>query len=215
MESSAILAPLTAALAAYLLGSANLAVIFSTRIFGRDVRTQGSGNAGSTNMLRNFGWKAAALTFFGDVLKGAAAVFIGRGLFAAFGLGAYGIYGGYIGAICALLGHMYPLYFKFKGGKGVATAVGAVGAAYPVLFVIVNVVGFSLAGFTGYVSVGSLTAAAGFPFLVLASMRLKGRFDPIELALAFALGGLIVFAHRGNIRRLMTGTENKFSPRKK
>jgi glycerol-3-phosphate acyltransferase PlsY len=215
MALSVVLASSAAALAAYLLGSANLAVIFSRSAFGEDVRTRGSGNAGSTNMLRTFGWRAAAVTFFGDVLKGALAVVIGRALYSAFGLAAYSIYGGYAGGIFALLGHMYPIYFKFQGGKGVATAIGAVAAAYPVLFVIVTAVGFTLAGVTGYVSAGSLTCSAGFPLLVLGSMLLENRFDPIELLLAVLLGGLIVFAHRGNIRRLLNGTENKFSPRRR
>jgi glycerol-3-phosphate acyltransferase PlsY len=199
----------------YLFGSVNLAVILSRKMQGQDVRKHGSGNAGATNMLRTFGWKAAAMTFIGDLIKGYICVVVGRAVITYLGYHTYAVYGGYVGGIAALVGQMYPVYFGFKGGKGVATATGVIGANNPVLFLILCTVGFSLSGITGYVSVGSLVGAVGYPLLVLAMMLINGRFDLIELAFAVLLGVIIIIGHKSNLKRLLNGTENKFTPKKK
>lgn len=113
-----------AALAAYLIGSVSFAVIVSRIGAQDDVRNHGSGNAGMTNILRNYGKKMAALTAVGDFGKGVVAVALGRIIFLLLGVTA--VDGGYIAGFFALLGHLFPLYFGFKGGKGVLTSLGVV-----------------------------------------------------------------------------------------
>lgn len=204
-------------LAGYLLGSVNCAVLLSTLLYHDDVRGHGSGNAGTTNMLRTFGVKAAALTFVGDLLKGVLAVAAARlicGLFGAPLLAAQGGRAVYLAGIAAVLGHMFPLYFRFQGGKGVATGLGAVWAIAPALFGVVACVGFPLAGITGYVSVGSIVGALLYPAAVYLRMRRYNIFDWPEFLLATALALLVLYNHRENIRRLLSGSENKFYKKK-
>lgn len=204
-----------AAAAAYLLGSINSAVIISKLFYKDDVRRHGSGNAGTTNMMRTYGIKAAAATFAGDILKGIAAVLAGRFLCARFGiLEPQADYIAYLTGYCAVLGHMFPIYFRFKGGKGVATSLGAVLAINPIVFGILFPVGLAIAGFSGFVSLASLTGAAAFPFMVLIYSAYTGSVDIIELALALGMALLIIYNHRENIKRLRAGTENKFYKKK-
>ncbi len=208
-------ASLAAAVVAYLLGSINCAVLFSTVFFGEDVRNHGSGNAGTTNMLRTYGAKAAALTFAGDILKGVFAVVLGRLFFTWFGVQAQQIYGAYLAGYAAIIGHMFPLYFRFKGGKGVATGLGAVCAVNPPVFGVVFTVGILIAAVSGYVSLASLTGAVLFPVLLAVSMLLtNGGVSPLELLLACGIALLVIYNHRQNIKRLLNGTENKFYKKK-
>ena len=210
-----ILASLTAAAVAYLLGSINCAVLFSTVFFGDDVRNHGSGNAGTTNMLRTYGAKAAALTFVGDILKGVFAVMLGRWLFALLGAEAQQTYGAYLAGYAAIFGHMFPLYFRFKGGKGVATGLGAVCAINPPVFAIMFAAGMLIAGFSGFVSLASLAGAVLFPLLLVGSMLMtNGTVAPLELLMACGIALLVIYNHRENIKRLLTGTENKFYKKK-
>ncbi len=210
-----MLASLAAAAAAYLLGSVNCAVLFSTVFFGEDIRSHGSGNAGTTNMLRTYGAKAAALTFAGDIFKGVLAVWLGRLLFLLLGAGAQQVYGGYLAGYAAILGHMYPLYFRFKGGKGVATGLGAVCAINPPVFGVVFTVGILISAVSGFVSLASLSGAVLFPLLLAISMLMKnGTIAPAELFLACGIALLIIYNHRENIKRLRNGTENKFYKKK-
>ncbi|MEG2204810.1 MAG: glycerol-3-phosphate 1-O-acyltransferase PlsY [Oscillospiraceae bacterium] len=198
-------------LGGYLLGSISFAVIVSRAAKGEDVRQRGSGNAGTTNMLRSYGWLPAALTFAGDFAKGSAAALLGKLLLGMAGLGPLG---GFLGGIAALAGHMRPIFFGFRGGKGVATALGAVLALEPLTFFILAGIGFPMAGISGYVSLASVCCAGGFPLLLAAVQRFQGRLDWPELALAAVLGWTIVWNHRENIRRLMNGTERRFLPDK-
>ena len=215
MPASFMLAAAVLAAVCYMLGSVNLAVILSRKIKGQDVREHGSGNAGTTNMLRTFGWTSAALTFGGDIIKGAISVVLCRAVFVYLGYEAYAAYGGYLGGIASLLGQMYPVYFGFKGGKGVASAIGAMGAINPLLCLAVFSVGLLLAVVTGYVSMGSVLCAVAYPFLVLALMTIGGgTFDLTELILVFSLAGMLLLSHKDNIKRLLNGTENKFTPRR-
>lgn len=210
-----MLASLAAAAAAYLLGSVNCAVLFSTVFFGEDIRSHGSGNAGTTNMLRTYGAKAAALTFAGDILKGVCAVLLGRLLFSLLGAEAQQTYGAYLAGYTAILGHMFPLYFRFKGGKGVATGLGAVCAINPAVFGVVFTVGILIAAISGFVSLASLSGAVLFPMLLAGSMLLKnGVISPMELLLACGIALLVIYNHRENIKRLLSGTENKFYKKK-
>lgn len=207
MEAAPVLAMI--ALFGYLLGSLNFSIILS-RLRGDDVRSHGSGNAGMTNMLRTYGKLPAAMTFIGDFLKGTLAVVLGRMVAGA----ALAVYGGLFGALGALLGHMFPLYFGFKGGKGVATGLGLLAALDPASFLIVAVIFIPIAPITGYVSLASVLGAGSFAFVLLGRRWLQGAVDPVEMAMAFLLGAIIVFNHRKNIKRLLNGTERKFSRKK-
>lgn len=210
-----IFATLAAAAASYLLGSINCAVLFSTTLYGDDVRTHGSFSAGTTNMLRTYGAKAAALTFAGDILKGVLAVIAGRFLFSSFGAAEYQTYGAYLAGYATILGHMFPAYFHFKGGKGVATGLGAVFAINPVVFAVLFPVGLLIAAISGFVSLGSLSGAVLFPLLVAGNMLIKrGAIDINEVLLACGIALLIIYNHRTNIKRLISGTENKFYKKK-
>jgi acyl phosphate:glycerol-3-phosphate acyltransferase len=184
---------------AYLIGSVPFGLIL-TRLGGAgDVRQIGSGNIGATNVLRT-GRKGLALaTLALDLLKGALPVwladhYLGPDMAVVVGLGA-------------VLGHCFPVWLRFKGGKGVATAAGVVAALTPVVALIAVVVFVVVVLATRYVSLGSMLGAiAAAP-----SAYLLGHVQAAELYLLLAL--LIVLKHAGNLRRLLHGSEAKFSPR--
>ena len=182
----------------YLLGSISTGVVISKYFAKTDIRTQGSGNAGTTNMLRILGRKLALFTFIGDMLKGIIAVFIGKELIG-------GELGGLLGVVGAVLGHYYPLYFGFKGGKGIATSFGSLLFVFPVQALLAFTVFLILVGVTHYVSVGSVAAAIVLPLLVVFT-----RFsDPTLWIITVCIGASVVWRHRANIKRLMNHTENK------
>ncbi len=201
------------ALVSYLLGSIDTGIIVSHLLMRDDVRNHGSGGAGMTNMLRTFGKKAAALTALGDVGKGFVAVLVGGWLFGHFTQmpAAWGEYLAYFGAV---IGHWKPVFFGFKGGKGVLVSAGALLAMHagmvPLLAVVFVV--FFLA--TRMVSAGSIAMGVSFPVI----SGLYGHFvlhmTPQELwlfvAVALLIGGLVLYLHRGNIRRILDGTEYRF-----
>jgi glycerol-3-phosphate acyltransferase PlsY len=205
----AALPALAAAVVGYLAGSLNFGVIIS-RLRGDDVRRYGSGNAGSTNMLRVYGKSAAALTYLGDMAKGAFAVWIGRLIFAWAGAGPYG---GYVGAYAALLGHIFPLYFGFKGGKGVATALGILFMSDPVTFLIVVLIFVPIVPISGYVSLAAVLGAFGYPLVTAVRQHAAGGVDLMEIGLICVISALLLWMHRSNVRRLLNGTENSIRDR--
>lgn len=211
-DQSFFTAACLAAAAAYLLGSINFAVIVS-RIYAKDdVRRYGSGNAGMTNMLRTYGVGPAFFTGVGDFSKGALAVYIGRLVFQQMGVTAMD--GGYVGAAFVLLGHLYPLFFHFKGGKGVLTSCGVILVVNPIVFCILIGVYVPLAFITRIVSLASILGAISFPFATFFVLRFQGRpyvFDTIFAALT---GAFVVYMHRSNIKRLLSGTEPRFGEKK-
>ena len=164
-----VLIAVVSAVQAYLLGSIDTGILVSKFLYHDDVRKYGSGAAGMTNMLRTFGKKAAALTAFGDVLKGVLAVCIGRWLFTLMPesttLSPY--LAVYLAAIFAIIGHLKPLYFGFKGGKGVLVAGGTILAIQPVLIPFLAVIFLACLLPTGMVSLGSVTMAALYPVLTI------------------------------------------------
>ena len=182
----------------YLLGSISTGVVLSKLFAKTDIRSQGSGNAGTTNMLRVLGRKMALLTFAGDMLKGIIAVFIGKWLIG-------GEFGGLMGVVGAVLGHYYPLYFGFKGGKGIATSFGSMLFVFPAQAILAFTVFLILVGATHYVSVGSIAAAAVLPLLVVIT-----RFNqPVLWIITVCLGASVIWRHSANIKRLINHTESK------
>ena len=189
------------ALACYLLGCFNGAVIVSKYILRDDIRDHGSGNAGLTNFHRTFGGGLTLVVILCDVLKAVLAVLLGSWLFVGDPL-----LGKYYAALFCLLGHMFPCMFHFKGGKGILSG-GTIAIMIDWRIALVVWGGFLiLTILTRYVSLGSLWAGASFPFISWYCYP-----DVRVAALAFLLGGLVVWQHRANIRRLLAGNENKFS----
>ena len=203
---------LLVAAAAYLLGCSNGAVIVSKYILRDDVRTHGSGNAGLTNFYRTFGGPLTLVVILCDVLKAVAAVWAGI-LMARYWDGGFWsqeaivlVFAKYWAGLFCLLGHMFPCMFHFKGGKGILSG-GTIAIMIDWRIAVVVWGGFLiLTALTRYVSLGSLWAGASFPFISWYCYPQT----PI-IVLAFCLGGLIVWKHRANIRRLLAGNENKLS----
>lgn len=204
------------AVVSYFLGCFNGAVVVSRYILRNDIRNHGSGNAGLTNFYRVFGGPLTLVVILSDVVKAVLAVlfatFIARHISAELvPLAKY-----WAGAFC-LLGHMYPCTFQFRGGKGIlsggaiAIMIGINGGAYSWCIPLVVWGGFIiLAVATRYVSLGSCWAGFSFPFASWFVYR-----DPLILLLAVIVGGLILWKHRGNMIRLVKGTESKFTLHKK
>ena len=215
-----VLIAVVSAVQAYLLGSIDTGILVSRFLYHDDVRKYGSGAAGMTNMLRTFGKKAAALTAFGDVLKGVLAVCIGRWLFTLMPesttLSPY--LAVYLAAIFAIIGHLKPLYFGFKGGKGVLVAGGTILAIQPVLIPFLAVIFLACLLPTGMVSLGSITMAAAYPVLTLVYSLLRGlpTQDVVVCTVGAAIvGGMVIWMHRTNIQRIRDGKEYRFGQKHK
>ena len=202
---------LASAVVAYLLGCFNGAVIVSKYILRDDVRNHGSGNAGLTNFHRTFGGGLTFVVIACDALKAVVALLLGVWIFSTF-TGSFfpPVLAKYWAAVFCLLGHMFPCMFHFKGGKGILSG-GTIALMVDWRVALVVWGGFLiLVILTRYVSLGSVWAGASFPFISLFVFR-----DVIVFVLALILGGLVVWQHRGNIKRLLSGTESKFSLHKK
>ena len=200
------------AVVAYLMGCFNGAVIVSQYILRNDVRKHGSGNAGLTNFHRVFGGPLTAVVILCDVLKAVLAVLLGA--WAAKHLlmdeSIVIVLGKYWAALFCLLGHMFACMFHFKGGKGILSG-GTIALMVDWRIALVVWGGFIvLVVLTRYVSLGSVWAGASFPFATWFCFP-----EPIIVVLSFLCGGLVVFMHRANIKRLIQGNENKFSFHKK
>ncbi len=215
--SSIVISLLCSIVIGYMFGSINFGVIVSRCIYHEDVRTKGSGNAGTTNILRTYGKKAAALTLAGDVGKGVVAVLLCHyGTNWWFGsTGEYGVYAGYMAAIAAVCGHLWPVWFGFKGGKGVAVAAGAILASEPVVLLVLLVVFLAMVFITKIVSLSSITVAALYPVVTGFWSWYVGRNVLFTTICAAAMGALVIWMHRANIGRLLNGTEYKFGEKKK
>ena len=208
------------ALVSYLIGSISGAIILSHRMGGDDIRNEGSGNAGTTNMLRVHGKKAAAFTLLVDVLKGVLAVTIGVILDRVISPEAAGsafesryLLGSmkYIAAVFSVIGHDFPVYFGFKGGKGVATSIGVVTVLDWKIGLIVLFAALIIMLTTKYVSLGSISGAVIYVCAVLVYMTAIKAFNLPYLLCAVIIALLIVVKHHANIARLASGEENKLS----
>jgi len=201
----------------YLLGSISFAIVFSKGMHHDDVREHGSGNAGSTNMLRTYGVKAAALTFLCDFLKGVISALIG--------LIVMPYYTGfaYISALMCMLGHAFPVYYRFKGGKCVATFAGALLVLNPLVWILLLLCFVLIVYVSRFVSLASVICAAAFPLLInfipFITITLENgntaAVPPAGIIASILMGALIIVLHRANIVRLWTGTESKISFKKK
>ena len=202
------------AIIAYLIGSVNFSVILSKKMAGFDVREKGSGNAGTTNMLRSVGKKAAALTLICDVLKGVVAILIAMFIGWAFKVENQSLLV-QIAGIAVVLGHTFPIFFGFKGGKGVATSLGILIMSNWQIGLICLVFGVLLIALTRMVSLGSCTAAVLFPVLTL---FITDNYIVSQgsgyLIYSIILAVIVLFNHRSNIKRIMAGKENKISFKK-
>lgn len=188
-------------IASYLLGSINTSIIYSLGNYKKDIRTQGSGNAGATNMLRSFGKMSAAVTFLGDILK--AVIAIGMAWIVFRHSACLTLIKALIGLAC-VLGHCFPIFFKFQGGKGIATGAGCILMIDWRVFVVAILLFAIIVIITRYVSLGSLVGALTYPV----GMLICGK--PIATVIVTAItSALLWWRHKENIVRLLHGEEKK------
>jgi glycerol-3-phosphate acyltransferase PlsY len=194
-------------LLAYLLGTL-LGSLLLGRLKGVDIRSMGSGNAGATNAMRTQGSAFGVSVLLVDVAKGVAAVRWLPGLVLP-GVGLdVDVSRQWLTLACGfavILGHVYPVWFGFRGGKGVATVVGVVGALEPRLLVPLFACWFAVVLLTGYVGLASMLAGVGLVIVVYA----QGTGNPPLLAFCVGVTALVIYTHRGNISRMVAGTESR------
>ena len=207
----------------YLIGSVNFALVVSRLFYHDDVRQHGSGNAGATNVLRNYGKKAGILTFAGDGLKGALCIVVACLIFGRPAEDPQYIYlitAAYLSAFFCIFGHVFPCFAKFHGGKGFATLAVAVLCLNPFIFAVLCALFFPLVAMSKYVSLGSVVTALLYPVLLSTFDSMK--FSDTETSthygvstlVAFLIAMLVTWAHRGNIKRIMDHTERKLGEHK-
>ena len=201
------------AIIAYLIGSVNFSILISKKMAGFDVREKGSGNAGTTNMLRSVGKKAAAITLICDILKGVVSIVIAiivgnivKNFDREFLL--------QIAGIAVVIGHTFPIFFGFKGGKGVATSLGVLLMSNWQIGLICLVFALVLMVLTRMVSLGSCGAAVLFPVLTLFinqhyTVLTEGKSGRVYFVYSVILAIIVLYNHRSNIKRILNGTENK------
>ena len=206
------------ALISYSIGSINFSVIISKKVAGFDVREKGSGNAGSTNMLRSVGKKAAAITLVCDILKGVVSIAIAVALGNIISDTNKELLV-QIAGVAVVIGHTFPIFFGFKGGKGVATSLGVLLISNWQIGLICLVFALVLMALTRIVSLGSCGAAVLYPVLTLFinqhyTVLTEGKDGKSYLIYSIILAVIVLYNHRSNIKRLLNGTENKLSFKK-
>ena len=199
----------------YCIGSINFSVLISKKMAGFDIREKGSGNAGTTNMLRSIGKKAAIVTLLCDIIKGIIAIGISI-LMGNIVKGANKELLLQIAGIAVVLGHTFPIFFGFKGGKGVATSLGILLISNWKIGLICLVFAVVLIILTRMVSLGSCSAAVLFPVLTLFindsyTVLTEGKSGSTYFVYSIILAIIVLYNHRTNIQRLLNGTENKLS----
>ncbi len=190
------------AVLAYLLGNVQCAILLSKFKYHDDIRNHGSGNAGSTNMLRVFGLKPGLITFAGDFIKGMLAVVIGRSI--------AGELGAYVASLFVVLGHDFPAFMRFKGGKGVASTFGIAWMLNPLYALVVTLYAAVMLYLTRTVAIVSLTGVMVYLILTLV-FQLHNMPFVILVAMLFLL---ITLRHTENIKRILAGKENKLFEKK-
>ena len=198
--------------ASYLLGSIPFGLLIG-KMKGIDIRTVGSCNIGATNVSRTVGKNWGKLCFFLDLFKGFLPVFIASSIFAR-NLELKSFVPLLAGA-ASMLGHMFSIYLKFKGGKGVATGGGIILGLAPITFLAAISCWVIIFLTSRYVSLASIFAAASLPIFGIIFRLLGFEYIPYSSIVFFALiGGVSIYRHRSNIKRLLDGTENKFEKKK-
>ena len=196
-------------LAGYLLGSVPFGLLLGKLFGGKDVRTVGSGNIGATNVARAAGAAAGILTLLLDTAKGTLPVWLAArfaGESAAWMM---------IAGLAAIAGHCFPVWLGFRGGKGVATAAGVFFVLCPLAMSAAIVLFILVVVFWGYVSLGSIAAAAAMPLLVYLFWAPR-HAPPLSVSFGTLLAALlIIWKHEGNIRRLLAGEEPHFALRRR
>ncbi len=205
----------------YLLGSVNWALVISKIFYNDDIRRHGSGNAGTTNVLRTYGKRAAIFTFLGDGLKGVISILIACAIFGfpmkggvVSGNVVYDIHyvhlltAAYLAALFAIIGHIFPVFAKFRGGKGFATFLFSTLALNPVIGLILVGIFFVLVLGSHFVSLGSIVTAAFYPILLSSFDQAYTKYG-ISTIFAFFMAALVAWSHRTNIKRLLDHTERK------
>ncbi len=195
-----VLKYILAAVIGYLLGNIPSGILIA-QIYGiRDIRKHGSGNTGTTNVLRTLGWLPSVLTLVLDCMKGYVACVIGRKL--------GGDPGMLIGGLCAILGHDFPVFMGFRGGKGIATSLGLIIAINPWIALGELLVQIIAVAITRYMSIASLITTVAFP--VVTGFLCRGRDNyGLFLGAACVAAALSLYGHRSNIQRLIRGEENR------
>lgn len=219
--------------AAYFLGGLNFSILLSKKLYGVDIRTYGSGNAGSTNMLRTFGNKAGVITLAGDMSKTLVSCLLGYIVL--------GRLGAFVGGLFCMIGHMFPVLYKFKGGKGVACAAIVILATdignphyfyIPIVFFIMFAIFAIILFGTKFMSLASVMSVLLYPLIMNAfDIPIKNAIlenDPptllgsiyivdagLCLLITILMAVLVIFMHRANIKRILNKEENKFSFHKK
>ena len=191
------------AIIAYLLGSISFGMIVAKLAGGPNLREVGSKNTGATNVLRVMGVKVGLTVFVLDILKALVACIIGRVWM--------GLNGAMVAGLAVVLGHNWPCFFQFKGGKGVASTLAVMLMTFPLPACICYVVAIALISATKYVSLGSITLAALFAVLVIATNWANW----LVIGWVIVISGLLIWRHHANIGRLLSGTENKLGSKKK
>ena len=191
------------AVIAYLLGSISFGMIVAKLKGGPNLREVGSKNTGATNVLRVMGVKTGFLVFALDILKALIACIIGRVWM--------GLNGAMVAGLAVVIGHNWPCFFQFKGGKGVASTLAVMLMTFPIPACICYVIAIALILYTRYVSLGSITLAALFAVMVIATNWANW----LVILWVLVIAGLLIWRHHANIGRLLKGCENKLSFKKK
>ncbi len=192
--SSMWIEPILACFLGYLLGSIPFGLLLTRLTGGGDLRSQGSGNIGATNVLRTGNKAIAALTLLLDIGKGALAVYAANYLLSGMGV---------LGGLGAFLGHLYPVWLRFNGGKGVATLLGVSTALSPVIGLVFALIWLGSLAIWRYSSLGGMLASASIPIAAV----IVGQYEWVPMFIGFAL--LVCWKHRANIERLIAGEEPK------
>jgi acyl phosphate:glycerol-3-phosphate acyltransferase len=197
--SPAVALPL-AIVAAYLVGSIDFAVIVG-RMYGVDIHQEGSGNPGMSNVLRTMGRVPAAMVFIGDTLKGTIGAAMG---WVASGSPDPAVHWAFLAGLAAVVGHCYPIFHRFKGGKGVATGGGVLLFTVPLVAVIEIATWFLIFWLTKTASIGSMVIV-----VITVPLLIWQGVTGLSLLWVALIIALVVWRHRGNIKRMVSGSEEK------
>lgn len=187
---------------AYLLGNISAGKLVAKHIGHVDISKVGSGNAGTTNVLRTLGWVPSVLTLVGDVLKAVVSALLGSAIAGETGM--------YLTGVAVMAGHIWPVLYNFKGGKGIAAAFGFIIFSDPVIAAILFVIQIAVIALTRYMSLASILSCVLYPVLMLVF-----RFgDTFSIVCAAIMCAMALFAHRSNMTRLINKNENRLDFKK-